>query len=278
MVVLVYAIGLTVALIAISPAAAFGRAGAAYALGGTLGALATGGAWGYALWREYGNPMFPFYNAIFKSPFHAIDNFSNVAFISSSPVVAVAKYPILWSLGLYPTSEVPFRDARFAVMFALLPIALLVTGYRWWKRNEEKPDERFWFLAAFITISYVTWLWQFGIQRYAFPIELLTALAISMSLQTIVRRQVCAAVAVAAVIMVWTRAPDFGRVPYGPDWFRVEALPTSEPVLYVLFTSAPMADIIPFMPPGDRFVRVDGKMPLTPHRYLGVHVNQNAPR
>jgi hypothetical protein len=36
-------------------------------LGGAVGALATGGAWGLMLWREMGNPIFPLFNAVFQS-------------------------------------------------------------------------------------------------------------------------------------------------------------------------------------------------------------------
>ena len=36
--------------------------------GGAVGALATGGAWGLMLWREMGNPIFPLFNAVFRSP------------------------------------------------------------------------------------------------------------------------------------------------------------------------------------------------------------------
>ena len=37
-------------------------------VGGVVGALTTGGAWGLMLWRELGNPIFPLFNAVFRSP------------------------------------------------------------------------------------------------------------------------------------------------------------------------------------------------------------------
>src|SRR5258707_3841528 len=39
-----------------------------FLLGGAIGALGTGGAWSWMLWQQFGNPGFPFYNTIFRSP------------------------------------------------------------------------------------------------------------------------------------------------------------------------------------------------------------------
>lgn len=78
---LVYAIGLTAALLAVTPRVMLRWRGLVYAAGGSLGFLVTGGFWAVELWRELGNPMFPFFNAVFGSPMFGPTNFADQRFI-----------------------------------------------------------------------------------------------------------------------------------------------------------------------------------------------------
>ena len=61
----VYALGAAAAVLAATRPL---RATLCLGVGGAMGALATGGAWGLMLWRELGNPIFPLFNAVFRSP------------------------------------------------------------------------------------------------------------------------------------------------------------------------------------------------------------------
>ncbi len=51
-----------------------------FALGGAVGALGTGGAWAWWLWAQFGNPVFPFYNEIFRSPEAAMNSIADIRF------------------------------------------------------------------------------------------------------------------------------------------------------------------------------------------------------
>lgn len=140
-------------------------------------------------------------------------------------------YPFEWLLNRHPTCEVPFREARFAALAILLPVAAIVAISRSHPKSRLKPrtqsngdNHRFWLLMLFFSISYVVWLWQFAIQRYAFPLELLAGVILVIALGTIVenvRWNLVACAAIAAFIVAWTRPPDWGRVPYGQDWFAI---------------------------------------------------------
>ncbi|MBB3770784.1 hypothetical protein FHS55_001379 [Angulomicrobium tetraedrale] len=44
------------------------RAACTAGIGLVVGLIAVGGAWGFTLWTRFGNPIFPFYNSIFRSP------------------------------------------------------------------------------------------------------------------------------------------------------------------------------------------------------------------
>src|SRR5215813_2377771 len=82
---LIYAIGLSVSLLALWPVLGLqGRMLLSYAIGGICGFLTTGGYWGVHLWLAFGNPIFPFFNAVFASPLFERVNFADAIFIPKS--------------------------------------------------------------------------------------------------------------------------------------------------------------------------------------------------
>ena len=76
----VYALGLTAAIVILWwKLRVTARRFALYAVGGIAGFLSTGGYWSLFLWRHYQNPIFPFYNAAFHSPWAVKSNFRDPA-------------------------------------------------------------------------------------------------------------------------------------------------------------------------------------------------------
>jgi hypothetical protein len=281
---LVYALGMSAALLALWPFLRFRvTALLSFAIGGGIGFAALGGYWSTKLWLAFGNPMFPFFNGIFRSPFFEASNFTDARFLPASLPAAMVSYPWGWSLGLYPTSEVPFREPRFAFVAALLPLAicamLLHRGRgRSFARERDPGDGRtaprdFWLIGLFFVFSYAIWLGQFGIQRYALPLELLTGVVAWMCLEQLLRsprRAVLALALLAAFALVWTRPPDWERVPYGADWFGFVGVDRSGPAtLYLSMSWRPTAYAIPAFRPEDTFVRLGGNMPLEPGTAIG---------
>ena len=249
--------------------------------GGVIcGALATGGYWGAHLWFASGNPIFPFYNAVFGSPLFAPVNFADLRFVPPSVATAAITYPFAWFLGMHPTSELPFRDARFALVAAFLPVACVVSALRRTRGASHGPDgltidstHRFWLLTIFFVTSYVIWLAKFGIQRYAIPLELLAGVLLLLSLDRVLpsRRELYVVFAVLTLFAVlWSRPSNWGRIPYGDDWVGVSDAPSGPPTLYVMMSGgAPTAYVIPSLSPSDRFIRLTGNMPLEPDTPLG---------
>ena len=87
-------------------------------VGGVVGALTTGGAWGLMLWRQLGNHIFPLFNAVFQSGIGP-DEYHGLAVDARSHLNSLA-YPFYWMLSDHRSSEFPFRDARFAVAMVLI--------------------------------------------------------------------------------------------------------------------------------------------------------------
>jgi hypothetical protein len=274
---LVYAMGMTAALAVLWP---FYRLRlqdlARFAAGGIAAFVLVGGYWTAKLWLSFGSPMFPFFNAVFRSPWFEPVNFADTRFLPSSLLHAAVSYPFAWLVGAYPTSELPFREPRFALVAVLLPVATVAAAMRSrsWASFErrERGGWNFWICSVFFSISYLIWLKQFGIQRYVLPLEMLTGVILVLCLLILLRGAKEVAVALGMLVVgagLWTQPPNWERVPYGPDWFGFSFVEEAVPTLYVMTGGYPTSYAILHLSPAHRFVRLGGNMPLEPGQPFG---------
>ena len=277
----IYAIGLGVSLLALWPVVVLrSRMVLWYTIGAVCGFLVTGGYWAVHVWLAFGNPMAPYFNDVFASPMFERTSFADTRFIPGSLLAGAITYPFGWLLGMHPTSEVPFRDARFALVAVFLPVALVVSALRPGpgpsgaaKTGSIVELRQFWLHGLFFIASYAIWLKQIAYQRYALPLEMLTGLMLFLSLDRLLRNRkevTCVFSVLAVFIVIWTRPANWGRIPYGNDWFGIE-IPRDQtpPTLYVMMGHDPFAYVIPFMPDTSQFIRLTGNMPLDPNMPLG---------
>jgi hypothetical protein len=125
------------------------------------------GPWSVQLWKEFGNPMFPFFNAIFKSDDFGLWSFRHVRFEPDGPMQFILR-PLLvadFMGSVYHESSAP--DARFAGLLGLLTIIAC-------KRFKGSPlAPRLAPCAAMLMIwlcaGWVTWLLWSGNGRYFIP-------------------------------------------------------------------------------------------------------------
>jgi len=269
----VYALGLTVTLLVLWSVLRLNRwRFLFFAVGGVLGFLATGGYWSWILWTHYRNPFFPYWNRIFRSPWAVISNFRDMRFPPPS-VEAAITYPFQWFLGLHPSSEAPFRDARYAVLSVLIfLIAAAVIGQciarLWGHRAESAPAaplvvrKHLWLLLTFAVTSYGAWIKTFAIQRYLIPLSLISGLLLLLALDWLIASRITKLSAfffLALFCLLWMRVEvAVWRVPYGSDWFGVELAPEvqSPGTLFIMLGGGPMSYIVPFLPESTRTVRL----------------------
>lgn len=140
-----------------------------FAIGGIVGFSLTAW-WNVYLWYEWGNPIFPLYNAIFQSPYYDLVNFRDMRwkFISFSELI---NFLIDSAFGTSKTSEIEFSDFRFLSIFVLIPIVLLF-------RMNGKFTKKTTAIVVFIMSSFSLWALMFAYQRYLIPIELLLGVLI----------------------------------------------------------------------------------------------------
>ena len=266
---IVFALGLGVAALA---AARPLLAMSCLALGGAVGCAATGGAWSLMLWREFGNPIFPMFNAVFRSPELMAANIMDWQFLPHGLLDALA-YPFYWLVGDNRSSEYPFRDARFAVATVLIVLGIgrgLVTRTDIFARRDTQ-------FLLFFGVSYAAWLAVFAIQRYAVALELLCAPLIVLLIARImagvpgsIPRRVAsprlnAAMLVAAVaIALWSQPGDWFRRPWSSPYQPAISNSLEQPANYLLLDK-PLAYIAPLLPPQSRFYLIaDIALPVMP--------------
>jgi hypothetical protein len=265
----VYALGAAAAVLAASRPL---KATLCLGVGGAVGALATGGAWGLMLWREMGNPIFPLFNAVFQSPELVPMNIMDWQFLPKGLLDALA-YPFYWLVGDNRSSEYPFRDARFAVATVLIVLGIgrgLITRTDIFTRRDTQ-------FLLFFAVSYAAWLAVFSIQRYAIVLELLCAPLIvllihrciagapgSASLRASSARMNAMMLTVALAIALWSQPGDWFRRPWTNPYNPTISKSLEQPAVYLL-VDKPLAYIAPRLPPESRFYQIaDIALPIMP--------------
>jgi hypothetical protein len=220
-----------------------------------LGWLATGGAWSAFLWIRYGDPVFPFFNGIFRSDQWLPQSFRAPRFGPGTLLQWLA-FPLYFSRESALVGEVEFRDYRLALVWVLGVVALawLLLGG---KRREALPLP--WkVVVVFALVSYVAWLAVFAYYRYAVPLEMLSGLFIAGGVQFAFRGRAAAgivALAVLAALLVGsTRKMGWERVAFGEKYFDVTVPAVDEGALVVMSGNRPMAYALPFFRADARFV------------------------
>lgn len=259
----VFAVALVVALGSFGPARERLRGFAAIACFLFAGFLLSYAFWGAALQREFGNPFFPYFNSIFKSPYWEPEALFDRRFGPHGVIQAVA-FPLYFARDSKLVGEVSFRDWRLAVLLVLASCGLvkhLVLRRRIATAGSPPPRDPVvvaWrFLAVFALAAYLAWLPLFAIYRYLVPLEMLSGpLIVGCALYLVSGRKARrVAIAVLAILILGsTGKASWGRGEFGDAYFDVAVPDIAPNALVILGPREPMAYIIPFMRPDARFV------------------------
>jgi hypothetical protein len=250
------------------------RALAAFALGGALGFLLTGGWWAWRSWHVYGNPVFPMANDIFRSPLIPSRALNDTYFIPTR-WTGLVSYPWHWLAGdAIRGTEIAIRDPRYAVglLATLVGIGLAA------RRNGSHAPARGagLLVASFLLATYIVWLFGFAILRYAVVLEMLSGVAMLAALAAAPRiapRTLATTLMIAALVAVgWTRTGSWGRTYASADWFGIRgATALHRPgTVYVVPDESPLGFMVAAFPADARFVHIGGNLPLDPHTGLGL--------
>jgi Glycosyltransferase family 87 len=248
---------------------------AALASGGVLGTCLGAGPWAWRLDAEYGNPLFPFYNTVFKSadfPLQTI--FSNRFEPDSLSDYLLFPYHLLFS-HRHATSEALVADARYLVFFALLAVLALLAAVRWPSRDRQQGGSRFPVLTAYFLLTYGLWLLTSANGRYAMPAGLLLGpllcaawVAVSTSVRSLVYGVLGTTLLQTALLAPLAGELRWSRLPWDDKWLAIEVPPPLSEAghLYLTLRETPMAFLAPYLPAESAFVNLVGHHSLAPGR------------
>ena len=236
------------------------RALAWFLAGAAAGAAVTGGWWWLWLWARTGDPVFPYFNQIFHSPWAAAAANTDARFLPRDTVQALA-YPLFWAFT--PSrlvSELPVRDPRILLGW----LAVLAIGARAVRRRRW-PEPGLAAPLALWVVGYALWEAQFSILRYLATLELLSGPLLLAAFAPLLARMppwrgVAAGAALAAALVVATVYPDWGRAPAGKLAVAVRLPALAPGSLVLLLDPAPMAYAAAFAPGDVRFAGADNNL------------------
>lgn len=158
--------------------------------GTVLGAAASGSYLWVRYWRRFGNPIFPFVNDIFGSPY--VDGNASVRdtrFVAKTPLDQLTLPWRMVTESGYP-SELPGRDLRWAFIGSLALVITLVAARRRRSRSETEaaalPRGDVRFFVWFMCVSWLLWSVTFGAPRYFISIEMLGGIALVLMLRSLI--------------------------------------------------------------------------------------------
>ena len=237
--------------------AAFARppARARFAAAALAGAALTAGWWWAWLWVRFDNPIFPYFNDLFASPWGARLSGIDTRFLPRD-IIQAAAYPLFWAFHATTlVTEAPARDPRIALGWFAVGTLLV----RRETRSRARPMLCVW------TLGYVLWEPVFSVLRYLASLELiLPALLAALFAPVLARARpwlaACGAWALAVALIAATVLPEWGHAPPGPRAIAVRPPHFTPGTLVVLLDWSPMAYVAAFAPRSVRFVGADNNL------------------
>ena len=231
-------------------------------MGITLGFLLAYGYWGYYLWQNFGSPMFPFFNAWFRSPLLP----PNLLLDYPTPRDAsLFVFPFHFAFNPLLVNEIIWRDLRVPILYALL----LVVPVWYFAKGRRTADDwlagripaRFLLLVA--GVAYYGWLFTQTIYRYLLPLDMLAPLLIvaAIGLLPMARKtRVASATALLLLVALSIQPGNWGRHNgFRPALAEIHLPPLPEKTLLLMAATDAYAYLLPQFSRDAGFVRIESR-------------------
>ncbi len=256
----------------------FAKCCSIFSLGFITALLLVGGKWLWMLYSNFGSPMFPFYNNIFKSPwFEPVALVDPRFFIKKTWVdFLILPFANLHFINMY-IIEVPMRSVFFAAYW-VCGVFLAVKLFWDRKLNRFPFNKKLIFLTLiFCLVGYIAWAKLFLIIRYLMPVEAMAAILVFAALKLSIKGRrrylymafICAAMAFYTrgpkemsgfdekMIVIQTLAMKYGEQgAFSKEDFEDTSItyPVVEDGAVVILTGWKLSYLIPFMNPNATYV------------------------
>lgn len=233
-------------------------------VGGIAGFAAGAGYWMVRMQELTGNPLFPYFNDVFRSPMALDSAYRDMRFLQHG-FWNIVSFPIRFSIDYRVADDLPYDDIRIGLAYVLIIAAIII-----WlagKRCKDSPiDHKATRIAfAFAAVTYIFWLKLFAIHRYILQLEMLSPLLIAMAVGIFPLRRKVQLVGVGVLMFVallFTRSAHLEGAPLGDPYISVDLPKIADPAhtMVVMTGDAPLGFIAPSLPPEIPVLRIDGWM------------------
>jgi hypothetical protein len=247
-----------------------------FAFATAMGFLVFAAPWMWKMYTTFHNPLFPFYNTFFKSPFWENMDYYDSRFFPRN-LMQTLFYPFFWlKLNYNLVTEVGFRDGRIACVLTALVILLVLFALNKFKfsnlscspiSSRNTNGKAAYILIAFWLISYVLWLHKFSIYRYLVPLELTSGIIIIWIVTLVIRSKILAqlfSISICTILVLTSIYPKWGwdwPTDFSNSRFFSIVLPNiDENSLILLTENDAMSYLIPFFQPKIRFIGIENNL------------------
>ena len=246
-------------------------------IGGVVGVMLFGGWWFGLIWYHFGNPIFPFFNGIFKSPLLLVENIRDLTLLPKG-VTTLLTLPVhMLSLQSYLYTESLAPDIRAALFFLLLPLFFIC---RHFSSHITLTRLQGCFLL-YLVLSYVLWVWFSGNGRYGLVFLMLVGLGIAILLVKAwgVRRFYFYASLLIVLQSTFFLTQGYSRwiaKAWTADWFNVIEIPAryaDTPALYLSMQRQTPTFLAPYFHRASQFISLDGIYSIGRHSGAGEKIH-----
>ncbi len=247
-----------------------------FSLTATVSFLVVYGPIGWLLWENFKNPIFPYFNNIFRSdyvaPFAIRDGRwfpqSLWGYITLPFQFCVYHHPVPNATHLIGM-EIPFRTFLFAAIFIVFPF-YIIQRYR---QNSTSTNEGYdvMFIVLFFVVAFVIWEVMFSYYRYLAVLEIIAPLTLLVMLLSIVNKRYKNeySIMVFALVILIMAALDFPRANWGREPFKDTYFGITKKTFaeynnsLIVVGHAPMGFILPYFPDNDIVLGLPMRIPAT---------------
>lgn len=260
-----------------------------FVLAGVAAFAVVAAPWSIRLEQHFGNPFFPLFNGIFRSPQFTTARIIQYRFIPTSLAAALLRPFAMVTPRSMVHVEQAAPDLRYALLLTATAVAALVWGWRRWHGKASGPEEAIRddsgrllaILGSGFLVDWILWLTASGNSRYFIPMACVAAaLAVALIFRSCSQWPKARNYMLLSVFVVQFYQLHYGAqyqsLPWDPHqpWFQV-AVPKSlaaEPALYFSIGIQSDSFIAPSLAPGSGFINLEADYTLGPDGANGKHI------
>jgi Glycosyltransferase family 87 len=251
--------------------------------------VAVSAPWSYRLWRQFGNPLFPMLNNVFRSPDFTTQPQFLLRFVPANLLEALWRPFALAN----PVAMVHYETIRPDVRYAVLVVLGIVLLARWLRRRVRgaaeaapptSPDTGLRPLSALgcgLILDWILWLASSGNARYFLPMAAVAAVVlVALLFQLLAPRPKARNYVLAAILGTQLAQTCLGSdyrwdpVPWNGPWLEVSVPPalTAEPNLFLTSGAPSDSFLAPYLPAGSGMINFSGAYVLGPEGASGERI------